>query len=359
MDRLIDCCSLVAKIHEWTRADERVLEERLSDALKNYCEEISTGVKYTGFADVYDIFNEASVYKPSKTFKKRLQKLCDYILSTYVDYNNGTIAKCIMNKWWKNYQKDWSFATIHGGGPQRFYRMRSKVEGTKTYKIFKRKDLFHVPFDKREAIKAYRFSMIGMPCLYLGCSIYVCWEEMRRTVMDDLMISAFALNEKCSLNLLDLRIKREIKSQQELINYLMTLPLIIACSFKVKSDDGIYKPEYVFPQLVMHMIVQNSASDRKIDGVYFDTTQQEEDFESYIGNDLRMIENIAIPVYKVSNKGHCARLKTMFTLTEPTTKEYEENKDPLYGIASSNPVENTIFYVLEERIDKKEFGPIE
>ena len=72
-----------------------------------------------------------------------------------------------------------------------------------------------------------------------------------------------------------------------------------------------------------------------------------------------MIENIAIPVYKVSNKGHCAKLKTMFTLTEPTTKEYEENKDPLYGIASSNPVENTIFYVLEERIDKKEFGPIE
>ena len=139
----------------------------------------------------------------------------------------------------------------------------------------------------------------------------------------------------------------------------MTLPLIIACSFKVKSDDGIYKPEYVFPQLVMHMIVQNSASNRNIDGVYFDTTQQEEDFKSYIGNDLRMIENIAIPVYNVADKGHCTRLKDMFTLTEPTTKEYEENKDPLYGIASPNPVENTIFFMLEERLDTKDFAPIE
>lgn len=356
---MLDYTRLIQEINKWSEVNDDVFGERLKSALNNYVEYVLDGVMYNGYNDLYDVsVNEPVQYIPTRQFKLRLRKLCKAIIATYDDYNNGVIAKCIENKWWKRYEKDWTMCTIMGGGPTTYYRMRSKTEGTKSYKMFNRKDLFHVPYEHREAIKSYRYSMIGMPCLYLGCSMYVCWEEMRRSNMNNLMVSAFKLSDEYSLNLLDLRLVRRISNAQELEKYLMTLPLMIACSFKVKSEEGIYKPEYVFPQLVMHMIVKDCASNRKIDGVYFDSTQQEEDFKNYIGRNLRMIENIAVPVYEVAPKGYCKRLSNMFTLTLPTTKEYEENKEPLFGIASSKKEENTLFYAMEERLGKMDFKPI-
>lgn len=41
-------------------------------------------------------------------------------------------------------------------------------------------DMFHVPFEKRHLIPTSRFSLPGLPCLYLANSIYTCWEELDR-----------------------------------------------------------------------------------------------------------------------------------------------------------------------------------
>ena len=41
--------------------------------------------------------------------------------------------------------------------------------------IFNRKDMLHIPFNKRELVKTQRFSISGVPCLYLGATSYVCW----------------------------------------------------------------------------------------------------------------------------------------------------------------------------------------
>ncbi len=357
---MLDYRDLVKNIYEWTQADGRVFTERLQNALEKYCECVSDGVKYEGYGDTNDLLSLNPVYHPDKKFKRDLKKLCEYIQRTYSDYNNGTIAKCIENKWWRKYKDKWRYERVNANGITTYYRMRSKVEGGKIYKTFKRKDLFHTPYEKRELIKSYRYSMIGMPCLYLGCSIYVCWEEMRRANINNLMIAAFRLKDGEKLNLLDLRIQRDLgqATSSDLKEYLMALPLIIACSFKTQSDEGIYKPEYVFPQLVMHMIVKDSASKRTIDGVIYDTTQQEEDFKNYIGHDLRVIENIAIPVYEVADKGYCSRLSEMFSLTQPTTSEYEANKESMFGIASDRQEENTLFYILEERLRKMDFASI-
>jgi hypothetical protein len=45
---------------------------------------------------------------------------------------------------------------------------------------FRRRDLFHIPFEKRHEVTTQRFSIPGLPCLYLGGSVYVCWEELAR-----------------------------------------------------------------------------------------------------------------------------------------------------------------------------------
>ena len=41
-------------------------------------------------------------------------------------------------------------------------------------------NFFHIPFEKRGLVKTQRFSIPGFPSLYLGSSIYLCWEELNR-----------------------------------------------------------------------------------------------------------------------------------------------------------------------------------
>ena len=70
-----------------------------------------------------------------------------------------------------------SFA-FPGGGPEhsevQFFRARlsdSVVE-------FSAEEMLHIPFNKRHIVKSERFSIPGLPCLYLGNSSYACWVEM-------------------------------------------------------------------------------------------------------------------------------------------------------------------------------------
>lgn len=57
-----------------------------------------------------------------------------------------------------------------------FYRARVH-SGTKKFTY---KDMFHIPFSKRGIVQTQRYSFPGYPCLYVGESVYACWEEMHR-----------------------------------------------------------------------------------------------------------------------------------------------------------------------------------
>ena len=349
---------LISQIEEWTKVESKPFATRLRVAFEEYQNYVSDGISYDGTGESHDLLLEHPLnVSVDGIFMAEIRNLCDNILNTYNDYNNGTIAKCIENNWWDQYKENWSRHSEKGDGVNNiYYRMRSRVEGNDTHKTFTREDLFHIPFNRRDLIKPYRFSMIGMPCLYLGCSIYVCWEEMRRASINNLMISAFKLSKGHTLKLLDLRLKREFEDEDSLKKYLQTLPLIIACSFKTMSKAGVYIPEYVFPQLVMHLIVKDSVYNRKLDGVIYDTTQQEDDFKEVIRNNYRRIENVAIPVYDVKDDGYCSKLRSMFELTEPTTTEYEDNKEPLRGYLPfpDRDYGNTIFWALEKRFENQD-----
>ena len=67
-----------------------------------------------------------------------------------------------------------------------------------------RKDLFHVPFQNRHLISTNRYSIVGIPCLYLAGSTYLCWEEMGRTPLDDVYASRFQINKEETLQVLNL-----------------------------------------------------------------------------------------------------------------------------------------------------------
>ncbi|HHG1224449.1 TPA: hypothetical protein ACPUKL_005353, partial [Klebsiella pneumoniae] len=58
-----------------------------------------------------------------------------------------------------------------------------------------RRDMFHIPFNQRHLVRAQRFSVAGLPCLYLGTSLYICWREMDKPDFDKLYISAYKIDE--------------------------------------------------------------------------------------------------------------------------------------------------------------------
>lgn len=106
-----------------------------------------------------------------------------------------------------------------------YYRMRSFEKR----KGLSRKDLFHIPMTNKRIIKTQRYSAPGYPCLYLGKSIYGCWEEMHRPNTETTMISCFKSQK--SFNVLDLRVPTLDEFFMETEKYLQLFPFIIACGY--------------------------------------------------------------------------------------------------------------------------------
>lgn len=67
------------------------------------------------------------------------------------------------------------------------------------FKIPQRGDIFHVPFEKRRLVGNQRYSIAGLPCLYLGSSIWICWEELGRPPLDSVWVSRFRIVKQASV----------------------------------------------------------------------------------------------------------------------------------------------------------------
>jgi len=66
-----------------------------------------------------------------------------------------------------------------------------------------REDLFHIPFEERHKVATQRYSIPGLPCLYLSGSLYTCWEEMGRPPFHELHVAAFWAKQGASLKVLN------------------------------------------------------------------------------------------------------------------------------------------------------------
>lgn len=193
-------------------------------------------------------------------------------------------------------------------------------------------EMFHIPLNQRGIVKTQRYSAPGYPCLYLGKSINVCWEELGRPRFDDLMISRFVV--KNEFQVLDLRVpqKDDLESDR-LVEILKKIPLIISASIVVIDTDASFKPEYIIPQLIVEYIITNNRNEYKegkrdlfsfILGVYYMST--------HINGDLEFPEdifyNLALPVVVVNGKEtYCQLLSSCFDWTDPTSYYYEDIKE--------------------------------
>lgn len=191
----------------------------------------------------------------------------------------------------------------------------------------KRNEMFHIPFEMRHLVKAQRYSVAGLPCLYLGSSIFICWQEMGKPDFDKLYISSFSTNSDKQLIvnfaseiLSSARIRTlsnyfDELEDNELLSYLTLWPLIIACSYTKSNESSPFNQEYIIPNLLMQWI--SSSNNSRISGVAYRSTKL-----SGVKYSKRAI-NIVIPpkvTYQQTIENHyCPKLTSLFKLTFPVS----------------------------------------
>lgn len=215
-----------------------------------------------------------------------------------------------------------------------WYRGRVREESTR---LFEKKEMFHIPENLRENVNSQRFSYNGYPCLYLGKSIWACWEELDEPQLDDICFSAFKLTEDIKLFDLSMPTEDNLKSKsiEDYKKILLTLPLAIACSIKTINEKNNFKSEYIIPQLLMAELVNSHP----FDGFIFSSTKKNPALdwkEDYL-------LNMVLPVVgDFDNDGLCIILKKQFTVTAPIYYKYEFLKANVSNMVS----------VTNEEIDK-------
>lgn len=171
------------------------------------------------------------------------------------------------------------------------------------------KEMYHIPLNKRDLVGTERFSIPGIPCLYLGSSVYDVWLEMGRPAYSDFNVSAIKLTRTGKkLQILNLTATPYLllgintiqfdnvdkESNLSLIRSLLRIyPLVIATSIRNKSPRGIFRSDYI----ISHLIMMNIKS-IGIDGVAYISKRIEDYDEDFA---MPQLVNIALPAFEESH----------------------------------------------------------
>lgn len=142
-----------------------------------------------------------------------------------------------------------------------------------TNNYLKREDMLHIPFDKRSIISTQRYSIPGVPCLYLASTSYGAWRELGKPEESNFNVAAYKIpKDLIILNLCQeplfisgsasmMKTDEDVKKVEEFIEIF---PLVMATSFTVAEKDRKFKSEYMVSQLVMQVVKRC-----EIDGVAY------------------------------------------------------------------------------------------
>ena len=130
------------------------------------------------------------------------------------------------------------------------------------------KDMLHIPFSRRGYTKNNRFSISGLPCLYVGNSSYVCWLELEKPNEMDLIVSPILVKDTVKiLNLAvmnrDFSKLHEFKAE-DVHCWIKLLLLMIATSYRVNEKNRIFHSEYIVSQAIML-----ACKELNVDGVAY------------------------------------------------------------------------------------------
>ena len=237
-----------------------------------------------------------------------------------------------------------------------------------THDLFSREEMMHIPNNKRYLVSNQRFSLSGYPCLYIGASIYGCWEELDRPDIEKFNITCIR-NEKL-IHFVDLTLPH-FTAQNLSPEYVYTSILPWLCSFRAKHKGCAFIVEYTIPQILMSILISSRKRSGSViqdimayQGLMYTSTIYNTSKDLFKGREL--MTNYVVPILgnKINACGLCEYVCDYFFLTEPTSLTNErviEDKEQLfvpYGNGNHTKYETTEFGLLEKKLRMRDFKKI-
>jgi len=217
------------------------------------------------------------------------------------------------------YLKQQAFHGLGWSDSRIMYRVRQCPDANLT-----REDLFHIPFEQRHKVNTQRYSIPGLPCLYLSGSVYTCWAEMGKPPFDSLRAAALWLAPDKKVSIIDFSMRParllryfsqdrtvpdDRKVRRSLANHIVLWPLIALCSIVVKHRDSPFKPEYIIPQILLQWITK----EHQFDGVCYFSMH----VPAVVPGATLVPCNLVFPARTSYPNGRCTYLRELFRMSEP------------------------------------------
>ena len=208
-----------------------------------------------------------------------------------------------------------------------------------------REYIFHIPFEKRYLVKSNRYSIPGVPSIYLGRSIYGCYMELGKPPLENFWVSLFTFSQDVNdipdgghLKLMDLTIsysshktwllihhakadeKHFAIALDQLVDDILLLPLIMSCSIACKYPKEPFQQEYIIPQIVYQLCKDRNEF---VGTKYSSTKLQNINPNIY----PHVMDNFALPAHDIRKAGYCPKLSSQLVLTEPITISHSFDKE--------------------------------
>lgn len=190
----------------------------------------------------------------TKYTSKTLEALRDYYkgsISTSHTKIKNLVSDCLNDSFAVDYVQNSDAFPGTNGTEIQFFRARTNPDGIPYEAI----NMLHLPFYMRGKTNNYRFSIPGIPSLYLGNSSYACWLELGRPSEHDFMVSPVVVDG--SLRIFNLavmnvdRIRLHEYEQSRSLTWLKLLILMIATSYRIEEKSRTFKSEYIISQSIM------------------------------------------------------------------------------------------------------------
>ncbi|QFJ53930.1 hypothetical protein [Pseudobutyrivibrio xylanivorans] len=242
------------------------------------------------------------------TATKRIGSLLERII---LDDKNGFIKSDIDKNYCSRLCANYPFLNINLSSEQIKRMLDNELTFFRARKEYftDYSEMYHIPLDKRDLVGTERFSVPGIPCLYLGTSVYDVWLEMGRPAYSDFNVSAIKLTEKGKkmqiLNLVatpylllglnsPIGDENNMDSNLSIIKSLLRIyPLVIATSIRNKSPRGKFRSDYIISHLIMLNLKKLG-----IDGVAYLSKRILSSEEDIV---LPQMVNVAFPAFESSS----------------------------------------------------------
>ena len=273
---------------------------------------------------------------------RHAKNLCEGIIYSLQEYYKGFPSKA-SNGFYRvlknNVSKPNHFndiKTLQNFDNEFLYKMRVGTDH-----VFTSKEMFHIPLELRGIVSTNRYSIPGLPCIYLGSSPLTCWEELNKPDLNTVQTSVFKSDDISYIDLstppvvfIEKIIKKfydhgtimkkrfladRLNEPNEVISYLIIWPLMAACSVRVKNTTNTFKPEYIIPQLLLQFI----RYDGFFDGVSYFSTK----VDNYSAETAVLYKNFAFPVQDGATKGLCSKLQSKFDVSDAVPWKMYKDSD--------------------------------